>query len=317
MAARLEYKPAIDAARADIRVSKANQRQLNKFYGSYRGAVNTSAEKSNANTQRLYQQSRDTARDLGDRYDNKINQLAAEDARSAELRGAQSDSSNQQRSLAGESQRQNLMNADSKLLSQLGASSSAYLRNVALASRQGQRLDNRRERNRQQDARNKIRDAKKERNQKINVLRAEQRQAERDWRIQKAAFSPKGYNAAMRDQSRKSLQAAKINERTVRYQSDKGVQQSRINSRNNRGGGGGSGYSRAEATSMIRATLSKNGLTWRDAAREPRVVVDGLVNRGVSRPVARRAVSRFIKRKRKRANRKPKNIGDVKGGSHN
>lgn len=253
--ARLEYRPVIKAAQDQIRISKTSQRQLNQFYKNYRGAVANTANKSDANTQRLYEQSRDTAADLGKRYDDKINQLAADDAKSAALRGASVDSGNQQRSLAGESQRQNLMNADSKLLSQLGASSSAYLRNVALASRQGQRLDNRRERNTRQNARNDIRDARKERNAKVNTLRAEQRQAERDWRIQKAAFGPKGYNAAMRDQSLKGLQSAKITAGATRDQSKKTLQGKKVTAgamrAQGRGGGGGGGYSRGEIRTGI------------------------------------------------------------------
>ena len=299
--ARLEYRPVIKAAQDDIRVSKAAQKQLNQFYKNYRGAVSKTADKSDANTQRLYEQSRDTAADLGKRYDDKINQLAADDAKSAALRGAQADSSNQQRSLAGESQRQNLMNADSKLLSQLGASSSAYLRNVALASRQGQRLDNRRERNRRQDARNDIRDAKKERNAKVNALRAEQRQAERDWRIQKAAFGPRGYNAAMRDQSAKGLQSARTTAAATRYQAKKGFQGRKVTAgamrAQGRGGGGKGGYTVPEAQSLIRASLKKKGFTWQDVRSQPNVMIDTLVNRGVSRPVARKAVRRFIKNK--------------------
>ena len=300
--ARLEYRPVIKAAQDQIRISKTAQKQLNQFYGNYRGAIAKSADRADANTQRLYDQSRDTAKDLADRYDNKINTLAAEDAKSAELRGAQADSSNQQRSLAGESQRQNLMAADSKLLSQLGSASSAYLRNVALASRQGQRLDNRRERNIRQNARNDIRDARKERNAKVNALRGEQRQAEREWRLQKRTLAKDfGYQAALRDQSKKGLQGKRASAAATRYQADKNLQGKKVTAgamrAQGRGGGGRSGYSVPEAQSLIRASLKKKGFTWQDVRNQPAVMIDSLVNRGVSRPVARKAVRRFIKNK--------------------
>lgn len=302
--ARLEYRPVIKAAQDQIRISKTSQRQLNQFYKNYRGAVANTANKSDANTQRLYEQSRDTAADLGKRYDDKINQLAADDAKSAALRGASVDSGNQQRSLAGESQRQNLMNADSKLLSQLGASSSAYLRNVALASRQGQRLDNRRERNIRQNARNDIRDARKERNAKVNTLRAEQRQAERDWRIQKAAFGPKGYNAALRDQTAGGVRQAELYSSASRRQARAKERAARINARGNRGGGGGGGgIPRSEIVTGI-ADINQavreadNPRKWRKwAYNNPRALREWLISEKNFEPkVARRVVRRWRNR---------------------
>lgn len=300
-AARLEYKPVIKAARDEIRISREAQRQLNEFYDGYRSATNRSAERSQQNTDDLYRRAQSTAADLGTRYDNRLREMADEDAKSAAIRGATQDTSAERRSVAGESQRQNLLNADAQLLARLGASSSEYLRNVALASNAGQRLDLRRERNIRRNARNDIRDAKKERNAKMNVLRSEQRGAERDWRLtQRTLAKDLDYNATVRDQTAGGVRQAQLYSSASRRQARAKERAARINAKaygGSKKGKGQSGYTVPEAQSMIRATLSKKGFTWQDVRNEPTVMIDALVDRGVSRPVARRAVRQFIKNK--------------------
>lgn len=304
-AARLEYKPVIKAARDEIRISREAQRQLNEFYGGYRAATDRAAERSQRNTDDLYGRAQNTAADLGRRYDDRIREMSAEDAKSAEIRGATQDTSAERRSVAGESQRQNLMNADAQLLARLGASSSEYLRNVALASNMGQRLDLRRERNIRRNARNDIRDAKKERNAKMNVLRSEQRGAERDWRLsQQTLAKDYGYQATVRDQTAGGVRQAQLYSSASRRQARAKERAARINAKaygGSKKGKGQSGYSISEAQSMIAATLAKNGLSWRDARKEPGVVIAGLVNRGVDKAVAKKAVRRFIRRKQQNA----------------
>ena len=303
-AARLEYKPVIKAARDEIRISREAQRQLNEFYGGYRAATNRAAERSQQNTDDLYGRAQNTAADLGRRYDDRIREMSAEDAKSAEIRGATQDTSAERRSVAGESQRQNLMNADAQLLARLGASSSEYLRNVALASNAGQRLDLRRERNIRRNARNDIRDAKKERNAKMNVLRSEQRGAERDWRLsQQTLAKDYGYQDTVRDQTAGGIREAQLYSSASRRQARAKERAARINA--NAYGGGGKkvkGSDISEGMSILRNQLRQGQKSIGWVIRNKQQVIDTLVDRGnMDRRLARIVVNRLISRRGKSA----------------
>ena len=304
-AARLEYKPVIKAARDEIRVSREAQKQLNEFYGGYRAATDRAAERSQRNTDDLYGRAQSTAADLGRRYDDRLREMSAEDAKSAEIRGATQDTGAERRSVAGESQRQNLMNADAQLLARLGASSSEYLRNVALASNAGQRLDLRRERNIRRNARNDIRDAKKERNAKMAALRSEQRGAERDWRLsQQTLAKDYGYQNAMKyvaDRGVARAQASAAGQvRTAGIYSNAKIKSAQLY---NAGGGKKvKGSDISEGMSILRNQLRQGQKSIGWGIRNKQQVIDTLVDRGnMDRRLARIVVNRLISRRGKSA----------------
>ena len=301
--ARLEYKPVIKAAQDQIRISRTAQNQLNEFYGNYRGEVGRTADKADQTYQGLYDRSRSAARDLADRYDKKQEAMTAEDQKSAAIRGANPDGEAAARNQAGESQRQNLMNADSQLLAQLGSAASGYLRNVALASRQGQRLDNRRERNIRQNARNDIRDAKKERNAKMAALRSDQRAAEREWRLSKRTLAGKAdYNATVRDQTAGGVRQAELYSGAQRRSALAKERAARLNAKGRgKKGGGSSGYSVGEAMSFVSAKVSKENGNWRAIRKAPGPAINYLVDRGVDKAVAKKAVRKWIRVRQRRA----------------
>lgn len=303
-AARLEYRPVIKAAQDEIRISREAQRQLNDFYDGYRSATNRSAERSQQNTDDLYRRAQSTAADLGTRYDNRLREMADEDAKSAAIRGATQDTSAERRSVAGESQRQNLLNADAQLLARLGASSSEYLRNVALASNAGQRLDLRRERNIRRNARNDIRDAKKERNAKMSVLRSEQRQAERDWRLQQRTLAKDlDYNATVRDQTAGGVRQAQLYSSASRRQARAKERAARINAKAYGGGGKKvKGSDISEGMSILRNQLRQGQKSIGWVIRNKQRVIDTLVDQGnMDRRLARIVVNRLISRRGKSA----------------
>ena len=299
-AARLEYKPVIKAARDEMRISRTAERQLNEFYDGYRNAREQAASRTRAGTDDLYNRSRDTAADLGRRYDDRIAEMSADDAKSAEIRGAAKDTSAERRSLAGESQRQNLMNADAQLLARLGSAAEQFQRNVALASNTGQRLDLRRERNIRRNARNDIRDAKKERNAKISVLRGEQRGAEREYQLQRQTLAKdRGYQDAMRyvaDQGVARAQASAAGQvRAAGIYSNAKIKSAQLY---NAGGGKKvKGADVLRAQDLLRAEMKKRQLSWQDVRRNQQRWYAVLTDRGADPVAARVAVRRLLKNK--------------------
>jgi hypothetical protein len=253
--------------------------------------MNPVRDEQTAGTANLQDEMRKNASYLSGWNQNQSQATGASEDRSAAIRGAVADPTAASRDEAADTQRQALLASSRDRAAQIGESTGGYLRGVTAASELGRQADVRGIRNTIAETRSKVRDLKREKGD-FRVARAgEKRGEERDWNIQNRTF------AAGRADARNSNALDWATENRLSSGSGSG---------SGSGGGGSkgskaSGYSVGEASSLIRATLSKNGLSWRDIANDPQTAIDGLVNRGVSRPVARTAVRRFIKNKRKKA----------------
>ena len=294
---RLEFGEAGRALRGDLRANAQDRRNTNAWFQQYQNTMaGLRAEQDRANAG-LRERMGQGATALGTQGAARADAVQSDQNRSASIRGAVADSGARASENAAESQRQALMGLARDRADQMGESSQSRLRQVNSAAELGRQADIRQIRNEALETRAKMRDLARDKGAARVKNVGDLTRAERDFLIQRRTLN----NDIRNDREQLALDRRREN---------------RIASEGSGGSGGGSssGYSRAEATSFIRQKLAKDEENWKYVANAPGEYVDYLVDRGVSRAVAKRAVRTFIKKKKQ--GRRPKDINDVKGGTH-
>lgn len=295
---RLELGEAGRALRGDLRANKQDRRNTNAWFQQYQNTMaGLRAEQDRANAG-LRERMGQGASALGTQGAARADSVQSDQDRSASIRGAIADTGARATESAAESQRQALMGLARDRADQMGESSQSRLRQVNSAAELGRQADIRQIRNEALETRAKMRDLARDKGAARVKNIADLTRAERDQDIQRRTL-----NANIAD-DRADNALARQKENRIASEGSGG----------SGGGSGGGGYTRQEATSFIRQKLAKDGENWKYVANAPAEYVDYLVNRGVDRAVAKRAVRTFIRRKK--AGRKPKDINDVKGGTH-
>lgn len=295
---RLEFGDTQRALQGDLRASQQQSKNLNAWYGQYQDNMERLRQGQLANTSALQEQSRANAGLMNQAATAQREALDAEEAKSAALRGASTSGAGATEA-AGETQRQALMASTSDRNAQMGSSAYNRLAEVNAAAGLGLQADQRRERGTRLETRSKMRDLARDKGASRVKNRSDIIRGERDFSIQNRTLNA---NIAD-DRADNALERQRENRLAAEAASG-----------GSGGGSGGGGYSRAEASSFIRQKLAKDEESWKYVANAPAEYVDYLVNRGVDRAVAKAAVRTFIQKKRRGA--KPKDIGDIKGGSH-
>ena len=294
---RLEFGDVGRALQGDLRANAQSQRNTNAWFQQYQNTMaGLRAEQDRANAG-LRDRMGQGATTLGSQGAARSDAVQSDQDRSASIRGAIADTGARATESAAESQRQALMGLARDRADQMGESSQSRLRQVNAAAELGRQADIRGIRNEALETRAKMRDLARDKGASRIKNRSDIIRGERDFSIQNRTL-----NSNIADDRADNALDRQREARLASGGSGGG------------GGAGGGGYTRQEATSFIRQKLAKDGENWKYVANAPAEYVDYLVNRGVDRAVAKRAVRTFIRRKK--AGRKPKDINDVKGGTH-
>jgi hypothetical protein len=285
---RLEFGDVGRALRGDLRASRQNSRNIQSWYGEYQNQMNKLRAGQAANTQTLQNQMNQNASYLGGQGSARSSAVADDQGRSAAIRGAMTDQGAGATENAAEGQRQALLASSRDRAAQMGYSSNSRLAGVNSAAELGRQADQRQERNTRLETRAKMRDLARDKGASRIKNRADITRQERDFYISRRTL-----NSNIRsDKEQRALDRQREN---------------RIASGGGSGGGSGSGgkgssgYSVGEAMSLVTAQVAKSGGSWTEVRKNPGIAVAALVDRGVSKPVAKKAVRRWIKRRQQKA----------------
>ena len=298
-AANLEFRPLARQLQGEVRASRQRERDIGRWYGQAGRQIRRITRATNKDYRRTGNQVRKDIRSATGMSALANAALNQQDAELAKLTGATYDPSASQTSSAAAAQRALLQTALGGMLRTQGASQRGYLRGQRVSAKREGLYQRGQEAKRRQSIRDDQRELKKARGEFAVEYRGNLRDKERDYKIERMAFStPSQYDRTVRQQSRAGLQEARIHAGATRYQADRSLQEQRARNRGYRnlprGGGGdeGGGISEREAMGYLRQSVPKGGYKSRAQA------VDILVNRGVDAKTARRVVNRAFRRQR-------------------
>jgi hypothetical protein len=298
-ATNLEFRPLQRQLGGEVRASRQRERDIGSWFGQAGRQIRRVTRATGRDYRNTGKQVRNDIASATGASALTTAALNAQDAELAKLTGAAYDPSASQTSQAAAAQRALLQTSIGGMLRAQGASQKGYLR--------GQRVNTRREGihqrllegKRRQSIRDDQREVARARGEFARTERGRIRGEERDYQIERMAFTtPSQYDRTVRQQSRNSLAGDLAYANSQRYVADQGVREQQAANRGYRnlprGGGGdeGGGISEREAMGYLRQSAPRGGYKSRAQA------IDILVNRGVDARTARRVVARAYRRDR-------------------
>ena len=302
---RLQYGEAGRALRGDVRASRQQSRNINSWYGQYQRdmrALRAGQESAlSAGQDRL----RQDAAFLGGQAADRNTAVGADQDRSAAIRGAVADPSQNATESAAERQRQALMASMRTRTDQIGQASNARLSGVNAAAELGRQADQRQERNYRVERRAKMGELARDKGAARITNRNEIIRGERDYDIARRTLNSNIRN----DRDRLALDRQTEN---------------RIASGGGSGGSGGSGGGKGGAGGYkggeIRAGMGQGRKTLGDlgiSAKDPRAIrqnKQGVIDVMTTPPNAidtrlAQIVYRRLLKRAKRWDSNPNNIG--------
>jgi hypothetical protein len=308
-AARLEYGGTQRQIRGEKRASRQASRNINSWHKQYQDTLQNLRQEGIQDQAATANQAKNAMMMAGGQDRANRSALAAEEAKSAGLRGATPQYGGQSQSIEAAAQRSNLDALAHNRTSQIGQSNTNMLGEIRGAAVLGRNASLREERAVRQNLDADMRVLRKDKGAFKVSQRASIRQSERDYGLQKQTLAKdRNYADAIVTQAELGLagKQASANAQVAAAQLYAGAkikaQQIYGQTVRQQGKGGGkdiTGTDIKRAQDYLVAGLQKRGNSWQLVKSNPQSAIASLTDRGVDPNVARIAVKNFVARKLK------------------